>query len=82
MLLVALESFGHDLRAVVDGEDDVSHTGGSKRFDLVNDHGSVAELDEGFGEGEGKRAQAGAKAADKNQSCACVSMEARTEKSN
>jgi hypothetical protein len=32
----------------------------------VDDHGAVAKLDEGFREGEGERAQAGAEATDKN----------------
>jgi hypothetical protein len=42
----------------------------------VDDHGTVAKLDEGFGEGEGERAQAGAEAADKNQSYIDVSWSA------
>jgi hypothetical protein len=43
---------------------------------LVDNHGSVAELDEGFGEGEGERAQTGAEATDENESWIAVSREA------
>jgi hypothetical protein len=35
----------------------------------VGDHGPVAEFDQRFGEGEGERAQAGAEAADEDESC-------------
>jgi hypothetical protein len=42
----------------------------------VDNHGSVAELDEGFGEGEGKRAQTGAEATDENESWIVVSRKA------
>jgi hypothetical protein len=41
----------------------------------VDNHGSVAELDKGFGEGEGERAQTGAEATDENESCVAVSKE-------
>jgi hypothetical protein len=76
LFLVLLEGFGHDLGAVVDGEDDVGHTSSSQGLDLVDNHGSVAELDEGFGEGEGKRAQTGAEATDENESWIVVSRKA------
>jgi len=76
LFLVLLESFGHDLGAVVDGEDDVGHTSSSQSLDLVDNHRSVAELDKGFGEGEGERAQAGAEATDENEGCIAVSREA------
>jgi hypothetical protein len=41
----------------------------------VDNHGSVAELDKGFGEGEGERAQTGAEATDENESWIVVSKE-------
>lgn len=52
-LLVLGEVLLHDLGAVVDGEDDVGDAGGGEGLDLVEDHAFVAELDEGFREGEG-----------------------------
>jgi hypothetical protein len=45
----------------------------------VDNHGSVAELDEGFGEGEGERAQTGAEATDENKSWIVVSRKAGKE---
>ena len=47
-----LKSLSHDLWSVVDGEDNVRDTCSSQRLDLVQNHGLVAELDEGLGEGE------------------------------
>jgi hypothetical protein len=79
LFLVLLEGFGHDLGAVVDGEDDVGHTSSGQSLDLVDNHGSVAELDEGFGEGEGERAQTGAEATDENKSWIVVSRKAGKE---
>ena len=43
----------HYLGPVVDGEDDIGDAGGGKGLNLVEDHGPVAELNEGFGKGEG-----------------------------
>lgn len=43
----------HDLRTVVDGENDVGDTSLSKGLDLVLDHGLVAKLHEGLGESQG-----------------------------
>jgi hypothetical protein len=68
------EGSGHDLRAVVDGEDNVCDTGGSKSSDLVLNHGLVGKLDQRFGESEGKRAQTGTETADKNESCMPLSV--------
>jgi hypothetical protein len=48
-----LQCLGHDLRAVVDGEDDICDTGGCKSLNLVLDHGLVRELDERLGQCEG-----------------------------
>ena len=48
-----LEGLGHDLRAVVDSEDNIGDTSSSKSFNLVLDHGLVGELDEWLGVGEG-----------------------------
>jgi hypothetical protein len=76
LFLVLLEGFGHDLGAVVDGEDDVGDASSGQSLNLVDNHGSVAELDEGFGEGEGERAQTGAEATDENESWIAVSREA------
>jgi hypothetical protein len=39
----------------------------------VDDHGTVAELDERLGEGKGERAQTGAEATDENESYNFVS---------
>jgi len=75
LLLVALKGLGHDLGAVVDSEDDVSHTSSSQSLDLVDNHRSVAELDEGFGEGKGERAQTGAEATNEDEGCIVVSRE-------
>jgi len=73
LFLVALESLGHDLGAVVDGEDNVGHTSSGQSLDLVDDHGTVAELDERLGEGKSERAQTGAEATDENESYIVVS---------
>jgi hypothetical protein len=43
----------HHLGPVVDGQDDISDTGGGKGLDLVEDHGLVRKLDQGLGKGEG-----------------------------
>lgn len=43
----------HDLRAVVDRQDDVGDTNGDESLNLVHNHGLVAELDEGLGERQG-----------------------------
>ena len=48
-----LQGLGHDLRAVVDGEDNIGDTGSSKSLDLVLDHGLVGELDKRLGVCEG-----------------------------
>jgi hypothetical protein len=40
----------------------------------VDDHGTVAELDERLGEGKGERAQTGAEATDENESYIRVSQ--------
>ena len=73
LFLVALEGLGHDLGTVVDGEDNVSHASSGQSLDLVDDHGTVAELDERLGEGKGERAQTGAEATDENEGYVCVS---------
>ena len=74
LLFVFLEGCGHYLGPVVDCEDDVGHPCFGEGFDLVGDHGSVAELDEGFGEGEGEGAETSAEAADEDESCDGVSI--------
>ncbi len=43
----------HNLRAVVDGKDDIGDTGGSQCLDLVQDHWPVTELDQRLGQGQG-----------------------------
>lgn len=48
-----LESLGHDLRPVVDGEHDVSDTSISQCLDLMLNHGLVRKLNERLGVGEG-----------------------------
>ena len=68
------EGSSHDLRAVVDGEDNVGDTGGSEGSDLVLNHGLVGKLDQRFGESEGKRTQAGTETADENESCMPLSV--------
>lgn len=52
LLLVRLERLGHDLRAVVDGEDDVGDARRREGLDLVLDHGLVGKLDERLGVSE------------------------------
>lgn len=74
LFFIALEGLGHDLGAVVDGEDDVSHASLGQSLDLVNDHGSVAELDKRLGEGKGERAKTGAEATDENEGYICFSQ--------
>jgi hypothetical protein len=73
LFLVALEGLGHDFGTVVHGEDDVGHAGSGQSLDLVDDHGTVAELDERLRKGEGERAQTGAEATDENEGYICVS---------
>jgi len=68
------ESSGHDLRAVVDGEDNVGDTGGSESSDLVLNHGLVGKLDQRFGESESERTQTGTETADENESCMPLSV--------
>lgn len=43
----------HNLRAVVDGQDNVGDARSDESLDLVDNHGLVAELDERLGEGKG-----------------------------
>lgn len=43
----------HNLRAVVDGEHNISNTSISKGLNLVLDHGLVRKLDEGLRQGQG-----------------------------
>jgi hypothetical protein len=43
----------HNLRAVVHGQDDVGDASSSQGLDLVQDHALVAELDQGFRQGQG-----------------------------
>jgi len=43
----------------------------------VDDHGSVAELDERLREGEGKRAQTGAEATNEDEGCDGISITTR-----
>lgn len=50
-----LERLGHDLRAVVDRQDNICDASIGKGLDLVLDHGLVRELDERLGIGEGLR---------------------------
>jgi hypothetical protein len=50
-----LQGLGHDLRAVVDSEDDIGDAGGSESLDLVLDHGLVGELNKRLGVCEGLR---------------------------
>ena len=52
LFLVLLESSHHHIGAVVDSQDDIGDTCGSQALDLVENHGPVAELDEGLGESE------------------------------
>jgi hypothetical protein len=44
-----LERLGHDLGAVVDGEDNICDTSRRKGLDLMLDHGLVRELNERLG---------------------------------
>jgi len=83
-----LKFLGHDLRAVVDGKNDVRDASGSQCCDLMLDHGLVGKLDEGFGESQGldrkrgngqtrgryQRAQASAEASNENESCALLAV--------
>jgi hypothetical protein len=43
----------HNFRAIVHGQDDVGNTSRGESLDLVQDHALVAELDEGFRQGQG-----------------------------
>lgn len=47
------EIFLHDLRAVVDSQNDVSHASSCKSLDLVKNHALVAELNQWLWESEG-----------------------------
>lgn len=53
------EELFHNLGPVVDGENDVFDTSGDEGLDLVDNHGLVAELDEGFGKREGLSSRGG-----------------------
>ena len=75
-LPVRFEGFCHDIGAIIDGENDVGDTSSRQRLDLVKDHGSVGEFDEGLRESEGQRSQAGAEAPDEDERCT-ASEEAR-----
>lgn len=55
MVTDLLQGLGHDLRAVVDSEDDISNTSRSKSLDLMLDHGLVGELNKRLGVCEGLR---------------------------
>jgi hypothetical protein len=48
-----LECLGHNFRSVVDGQNNIGNTSSSQTLNLVENHGSVAELDEWLWEGEG-----------------------------
>ena len=74
LFLVLFQCGGHDFGPVVDGEHDVGDACCGECFDLVGDHGPIAEFDERFGQGEGERAEAGAKAADEDKSWDCMSI--------
>ena len=50
-----LQGLGHDLRAVVDSEDNIGDAGRSESLNLVLDHGLVGELDKRLGVCEGLR---------------------------
>ena len=50
-----LERLGHDLRAVVDREDNICDASIGKGLDLVLDHGLVGELNKRLGVCEGLR---------------------------
>lgn len=43
----------HNLRTVVDSQNDIGNTSLGKGLNLVLDHGLVGKLDEGFGQGQG-----------------------------
>lgn len=48
-----LEGRDHDIRTVVDGQDNICDTGSSQALDLVQDHRAVSKLHQGFGKGQG-----------------------------
>jgi hypothetical protein len=48
-----LEKLLHDFWSVVDGEDNIFDTSSNERLNLVDNHGLVAKLDEGFRKGQG-----------------------------
>jgi hypothetical protein len=50
-----LQRLGHDLRAVVDSEDNICDTSRGQSLDLVLDHGLVRKLNERLGVREGLR---------------------------
>lgn len=66
--LKILEEVEHDLGTVVDSKDNFGDADGLESLDLVEDHGLVGKVDEGLGHAEGERAEAGAKAADEDES--------------
>lgn len=49
----------HDLRAVVDSEDDIGDAGSGQGLDLVQDHGLVAEFDQRLGQGQSLHGEEG-----------------------
>ena len=48
-MMYLLQGFGHDVGAVVDRQHNVRHTSSCQAFDLVEDHGTVGELDQWLG---------------------------------
>lgn len=62
LLFIFLQGTRHDFGPVVDCKDNVCDTGCCESFDLMQNHRTVAELDERFWESEGERSQSGAEA--------------------
>lgn len=48
----------HDLRSVVDSENDIGNTSCDQRLNLMHNHGLVTELDKGLGESQSLRSSA------------------------
>lgn len=68
---VLFKGSDHNFGTIVNGQDNVLNASGSQGFNLVENHGSVAEFDEGFGEGKSKGSKTGTVTTDENQTFHC-----------
>lgn len=67
LALIVCQGLHHDLRLVVDGQDNLGHASLGKRLNLVAQDRLVAKVDQRLGHGEGHRAESRAVATNENQ---------------